>query len=76
MFSMKNNLVHFPKPPDPQPEPGPDFKKHHFVLEAQGRRVALDLFTRVTHLTPQPDPPKEPDEAPARRSRRTKEKQP
>ena len=75
MSSMKNNLVHFPKPPASQPEPGPDFKKHHFVLEAPGRRVALDLFTRVTHLTPQPDPPKEPDAAPAPRPRRTKGRQ-
>ena len=77
MSSMKNNLVHFPKPPASQPEPGPDFEKHHYVFEAPGRRVALDLFTRVTHLTPTPDPPpKEPEAAPVRRPRRTKGKQP
>ncbi len=73
--SMKNNLVRFPKPPVAQSEPGPDFEKHHYVFEAPGRRVALDLFTRVTHLTPEPDPPKEPGEAPAR-PRRTKGSQP
>ena len=74
---MKNNLVRFPKAPDSQPEPGPDFEKHHYLLEAPGRRVALDLFTRVTDLTPKPDPAlNEPAAAPVRRSRRTKGKQP
>jgi len=53
---MKNNLVRLPKPPDSQSEPGSDFEEHHFVLEAPGRRVALDLFTRVVDLTSQPDP--------------------
>jgi len=74
--TMKNNLVRFPKLPDPQPEPGPDFEKHHYVLEAPGRRIALDLFTRVTQLAPQPDPPKEPDASPVPRPRRTKGRQP
>ena len=75
--TMKNNLVPFPKPPDLQREPGPDFEKHHYVLEAPGRRIALDLFTRVSNLTPTSDPPpKEPEAAPVRRLRRTKGKQP
>ena len=74
--TMKDNLVPFPKPPDSQPEPGPDFEKHHYVLEAPGRRVALDLFTCVTDLTPKPHPAlNEPEAAPVRRSRRTKGKQ-
>ncbi len=45
------NLIRFPNPPVPDSNPGPDFKKHHFVLEARGQRIALDLYSRVTDLT-------------------------
>jgi hypothetical protein len=67
---MKNNLVRIPKPPDSQSELGPDFEEHHFVLEAPGRRVALDLFTRVVDLTTKPDPArKEPAPLPVAKRR-------
>jgi len=73
---MKTNLVRFPKAPDSQPEPGRDFEKHHYVIEAPGRRVALDLFTRVTDLTPKPDPAlNDPASATARRKPRARGKQ-
>ena len=74
MSCMKNNLVRFPKPPDSQPEPGPDFEKHHYVIEAPGRRVALDLYTRVTDLTSKADPALKPASATARRQPRTRGK--
>jgi hypothetical protein len=73
---MKNNLVRFPKLPGTQSEPGPDFEKHHYVLEAPGRRVALDLFTRVVDLTSQPDPAlKDLPPSPAQTKRKSRGKQ-
>ena len=45
------NLILFPQPPVSDSNPGPDFQKHHFVLQAPGRRVALDLYSRVTDLS-------------------------
>jgi hypothetical protein len=74
--SMKNNLVRFPKLPDPHPEPGSDFERHHFVFEAPGRRVALDLFARVVDLTAKPPDPArtEPAPSPAAQKRRTRGK--
>ena len=74
MSYMKNNLVRFPKPPDSQPEPGPDFEKHHYVIEAPGRRVALDLYTRVTDLTSKADSALKPASATARRQPRARGK--
>ncbi|HEY1860501.1 MAG TPA: hypothetical protein VGG61_09120 [Gemmataceae bacterium] len=63
-------LVTLPKPPAPPSEPGADFEKHHFLLEAPGRRVALDLFTRVTDITPKRVPSTAPKSVPRRRGKR------
>jgi len=60
---MKNNLVRFPSHLSRNPSRA-DFEKHHYVFEAPGRRIALDLFTRVTHLTRPTHPPKEPTQRP------------
>jgi hypothetical protein len=53
---MKTNLVPFPKPPAPEPHPGPDFEQWHYVIEERGKRFALDIFGRVTDLSRDPAP--------------------
>jgi len=47
-------VILFPNPPISDSNPGPGFQKHHFVLKASGKRVALDLYSRVTSLVPKP----------------------